>query len=450
MSAERGGLRGQWRLLAAVGAVATVGAFVGVRVAVARDGRVGSARSFVTVAGTLSNLPAGTTTATVTFEFQRREGAATAALCAQTVSATLGVGGAFSVPVPVATPESTCPDDIFDGRDVWVRALYGGGEVAAWAPVNPVPYAHFASTAGTAAVATQYGTPDCPVGYERDLSEASFVGDMRLCKRYRNSGIMRAVADEVVRVGTGASAFWIDRHESGVWTAVEEPRSGLFSSPTDRGELPPNGQWRTATRTTPPAYALNFSGGRVAVWITWFQALEACRASGKRLPTGEEWLAAAQGTPDPSFTTEGCVIGGGSPDLVMSRRSRCWSAWGAQDMIGNVMEWTADWYANVGQTTVTDATPTAPATSARAFERVRGLRVNDLRPWPPGFGDGDITRNVTAVVNNGGTHDIGVPAAVLRGGRAQDGNGAGIFAMDLGAGPSITDSTIGFRCVIPR
>ena len=186
------------------------------------------------------------------------------------------------------------------------------------------------------------------------------------------------------------------------------------------------------------------------MWITWFQAQEACRASGKRLPTGEEWLTAAQGTPDPSMTTEGCVTGGGSPDLVASRRSRCWSAWGAQDMVGNVMEWTADWYASVGQTTVIDATPTAPATSARPSDRVRGVRVNDLRPWPTGFGDGDITRNVTSVVNNGGTFDVGVPAAVIRGGRSQDGNGAGIFAMDLGVGPSIADATIGFRCVIPR
>lgn len=136
-----------WRTFA-VRAVALGGVVFGaVRLAVARDGVAGGpARSYVTVAGTITG--ASRPQPTLTFEFQRRERGTATTLCSQNVDARLDAHGSFSVPVPISRPESTCPEDMFDGRDVWVRTSVDGTAVGEWAPINPVPYAHFANQAG--------------------------------------------------------------------------------------------------------------------------------------------------------------------------------------------------------------------------------------------------------------------------------------------------------------
>lgn len=146
---------GNWKAFFARTTVFCIAAFGTIRLAVARDGVAGGpARSLVTVAGTLTGVSGATP---VTFEF-RRVGSTTV-LCTPQVTITPGAGGAFSVPVPLDLPElsSRCPDDLFDGRDVQVRALAGGNEVAGWALINPVPYAHFASVAGIAGAARGSG-----------------------------------------------------------------------------------------------------------------------------------------------------------------------------------------------------------------------------------------------------------------------------------------------------
>jgi formylglycine-generating enzyme required for sulfatase activity len=78
------------------------------------------------------------------------------------------------------------------------------------------------------------------------------------------------------------------------------------------------------------------------------QAWAACGFSGKRLPTNEEWTAAATGTPtrpthdvaDDSNTGAG-PVSAGAP-VKTGSRSRCVSTAGAFDMVGNVSEWTMD------------------------------------------------------------------------------------------------------------
>lgn len=129
----------------------SIGVFIAVRAAVARDGVTGRARSFVTVAGTLSG-PGITPGArpVVTFEFLRSEdGGAPSVACRSSVAVAVGADGTFSEAIPLHAGAPACPDTLFDGRDVLVRALIGGTEVAAPAPINPVPYAHFATQAGT-------------------------------------------------------------------------------------------------------------------------------------------------------------------------------------------------------------------------------------------------------------------------------------------------------------
>lgn len=175
--------------------------------------------------------------------------------------------------------------------------------------------------------------------------------------------------------------------------------------------------------------------------VTWFQANEACRASGKRLPDDAEWLAAAEGTPDPPTTEMGDGREGRCLTNVVPRRMSggrgaatgvigCESVWGVQDMIGNVREWTNEWAADPG---LAGAVPTRASRTAWPAE-YRGDEsvASDSNPW------------------TGGVYGTGLPAATIRGGSYESGTTAGTFAYSLGFAPSGTNDDVGFRCVIPR
>ena len=73
--------------------------------------------------------------------------------------------------------------------------------------------------------------------------------------------------------------------------------------PSDYGEnFPDTGNWTPVAGFDPPApgvFALSIPGVQPSACITWFQANQACRLSGKRLARNDEWQAAAQGTPVP-------------------------------------------------------------------------------------------------------------------------------------------------------
>jgi formylglycine-generating enzyme required for sulfatase activity len=119
----------------------------------------------------------------------------------------------------------------------------------------------------------------------------------------------------------------------------------------------------------------------------------------------------------------------------------CTSTAGAHDMIGNVWEWTTEWYASAGQVT------SAAQTTIGA--RVTGIRVNDaLTPWPSDY-NGDGTWNITSTVVNDAEGQIGIPSAALRGGYWTLGTRTGVFALDLTYGPSARNPALGFRCVVP-
>lgn len=413
-----------WPTFAVRAAVLGGVVFGAVRFAVARDGVAGGpARSSVTVAGTLTGV---TGTATARFRFyDSRTGGTLLCESSRPVEP-----GPFSVEVPLEGTGTSGPRCItmFDGADVFVEVAVNSITIGERTFISPVPYAHFASVAG------QYGTPDCPVGYER-ATDPAFTGDMRLCQRSRLEGGARVVYDEVVRVGMGASAFWIDRYEASVWqqpdgTGARYPATGPMQWPSS---FPRSGQWTTRLYSV-SRRAVDPSGS-----VSWFQAQWACRASGKRLPTGEEWLAAAHGTPDllaGSDGLDGACITTGSRSRQTGRGSRCVSReWGAEDMIGNLREWTADWHASLG--------------SSRVSPFPRG-------DWPEDFGGGDGTANIVSAATAGAEGwVVGLPAAEVRGGDWNIGGGDparrnGIFYLDLSQAPSADAPSIGFRCAIPR
>jgi formylglycine-generating enzyme required for sulfatase activity len=107
----------------------------------------------------------------------------------------------------------------------------------------------------------------------------------------------------------------------------------------------------------------------------------------------------------------------------------CVSASGAEDMIGNLAEFCAEWFASVGDGTVT------------------------AMPWPANFGDGkDVTQNITSMPFGTpmGQKILGLPAASIRGGFFTDKTAAGIFSLYLHLAPAFGEPWWGFRCVVPR
>lgn len=382
-------------------------------VAHAWEGRSGvEARSFFTVSGTLAGVPASPTP-TLRFTFHK---AGETAPCPPIDAVMVAYNGTtFSAQVPY----EACGRGYFDGANITVDVSINGTSVAMGQSVNPVPYAHFASVAG------QYGTPDCPMGYERRVDVAQGFpenGIKRLCVRRTRDGV--TILDEVVRVGDkGPSVFWIDRYEDSVSTSFEvaPPEAVILGrSSDDYGDaLRDNGTWMTGR------YALSMrapSGTPPSRYLTWFQANTACRLAGKRLPTGDEWLMAAQGTLQSS--AECNIDHPGTGARNPGGGTSCVSAWGAQDMVGNLQEFTSEWFAGVGSPTPTIAT----------------------NRWPTEYGGS--TYNIASGARSADPmRTAGLPAVALRGG---EWNGGGIFELNLAESPANAGQTAGFRCVIPR
>jgi formylglycine-generating enzyme required for sulfatase activity len=181
--------------------------------------------------------------------------------------------------------------------------------------------------------------------------------------------------------------------------------------------FPQNGNW------TAPVYAASIAGTLPSTCATWFQAEQACRLSGKRLLTNQEWQAAAAGTPDPDDADDNATTcATSSPFAVASgSRSQCVSSWGAYDMAGNVWEWIAEWI-----------NPALACTS-----------------WLPGYG-GDLSCVGTVpeglVSRELVEFDPNLPGAIIRGGNFATGARNGIFAFFAGVNPHNVSRSTGFRC----
>jgi formylglycine-generating enzyme required for sulfatase activity len=323
----------------------------------------------------------------------------------------------------------TCRTAVQQNANVWVELAVGGSVVGARSRIGAVPYAVEAQRANDLTPAAQQrltAESDCPRGYTRDNSATGIV----LCRKPLAGGAF----DEVVRVGTGSSAFWIDRYEASVW-ASDDARSG-----TRRGEngddyegsmplLPDNGQYTGA-----PLYARSISGVVPSRFLTWFQGQETCRASGKRLPNGEEWLTAARGTPDPDSPTDPRT----SPRCatfasvrLTGTGTQCQSAWGAQDMVGNYAEFTSEWF---------------PGSSGG----------NPEARWPGSHGSDNVSNPpMSGAATTPSGVPPGLPAAAVRGGAMTNSMtdapiNSGVFAIYYNYSPMYSGSAVSFRCLIPR
>ena len=195
-------------------------------------------------------------------------------------------------------------------------------------------------------------------------------------------------------------------------------------SPGFPRNFPVDGQWTPVPGSSPPSpgvYAVSVPGVPPSTCITWFQANEACSLSHKRLLRNDEWQRAAASTPDPGTDngTTDCNIASTYAPSDTGSRSKCKSAWGAFDMVGNASEWVADWADQA--VNCTNWTTSAP---------IESIPGSDLSC----FG------------GPGGPGDMSLPAALVRGGSYFDGPAAGVFAVDAFVHPSESFYALGFRC----
>ena len=170
---------------------------------------------------------------------------------------------------------------------------------------------------------------------------------------------------------------------------------------------------------TDDIYAVSLVGVTPSSHLTWFQAQAACENARKRLPSNAEWQAAVAGTPDPGNPnpdngTTDCNTSSTLKVTATGSRSSCKSARGAFDMVGNLVEWVADWVPR----SVTCGTGT----------------------WETGVSPTGDTQCLAGALTTG------EPGALLRGGNFVNGSEAGPLAVVGNSAPSRAGSGPGFRC----
>ena len=280
--------------------------------------------------------------------------------------------------------------------------------------------------------------------------------------------------DVMIPVGT----WCVDKYEASIYSVADGTGAAYFSDGTtadfnypDATRAPVDFSRDGSFTGANQYYAVSKPGVIPARGLTWYQAMATCMASGKQLIPDSIWQAAAMGTPDPgaSSGTGGRNGGsatnsanakcntnthGGSNDVdsdglwsdadnkirktAMAGANRvdtnnCISQWGAEDMVGNLWEWT-------------DMNGQQAGTQS-GFSQ--GMMQS---PTMLGKDDGTWNINGSAYGYNGTTYGWanGAPAAALRGGYWDNSTGAGVFALNLYKSGSYSAWDFGFRCARPR
>jgi formylglycine-generating enzyme required for sulfatase activity len=168
------------------------------------------------------------------------------------------------------------------------------------------------------------------------------------------------------------------------------------------------GFWLAQTPVTQAAYLFvtgknpsNFKGPNLpAEHISWEDAQKCCAAIGGRLPTEAEWeYAARAGNPAARYGDLDRIAwyanNSGNKTHDVARKDA--NAWGFYDMLGNVWEWTSDWYGSRYYQSSETADPQGPPSGE--YKTLRGgswvydpadVRVSLRHRGEPGDSDGNF------------------------------------------------------------
>lgn len=134
-------------------------------------------------------------------------------------------------------------------------------------------------------------------------------------------------------------------------------------------------EWRNSTGANAPVYWVKqegewlqrvyhelvpLSSHAAVMHVNWYEADAWCRWAGRRLPSEAEWEQAASATPADRACVDGKRTYPWGEDAPDAARANLFgvcnatadvsafgagdSAWGCRQMLGNVWEWTADWF----------------------------------------------------------------------------------------------------------
>ena len=145
------------------------------------------------------------------------------------------------------------------------------------------------------------------------------------------------------------------------------------------------GFWMGQTEVTQEAYEKvtgkdpsHFKGAKLPVEsITWNEAQSLCQMAGMRLRAEAEWEYAAQAGSTQGRYGDLVAISwnsGNSGNMTHEVAQKVANAWGLYDTLGNVYEWTSDWYADKLPGAVND--PAGPASGQARV--VRGARPTSI------------------------------------------------------------------------
>jgi iron(II)-dependent oxidoreductase len=173
---------------------------------------------------------------------------------------------------------------------------------------------------------------------------------------------------------------WLDPFE----IDRDEVSLGAYLQWLRRSQRTPSEELRTLIRHVMTVHAL--SSDTLARWpalyVTWAEASEFCRAQGARLPTEAEWEKAARGDAGNLFpwgqsppTTTLAMFGHYHVHEIpivapVDSGEEGRSPYGLHHMAGNAAEWVEDWFGIDYYATMPDRNPSGPATGR--YKVVRG------------------------------------------------------------------------------
>jgi len=218
-----------------------------------------------------------------------------------------------------------------------------------------------------------------PISYRGPVSREDMAGMIRITGGEFVMGREGSHADEAPAHEVAVDVFWLDAHEvtnrefaafvaatGHITRAEREGRCWAYVAGATQFEALPGTDWR---HPQGPDSSLDDRWDHPVVCVSWHDARAYAEWAGKRLPTEAEWeyaaragsaahaiaRAAAATHADPGLDRMDANIWEGTwPENNLLDDGHYYTApvasyspngWGLHDMIGNVWEWTGDWYA---------------------------------------------------------------------------------------------------------